>query len=288
MAGEGSSSAGKRFAYHDLDAFEWDDAPPIAPELPTPSSTQTGPSSTSEGKKKKKKHKSSTHERNPDYLPKEYGHFVQEVALDFYNTKTPYALERQFMAHGAAGLMSLQAELVEVISKALKRSEVYNNFDNYWELGKWMDQQIISNTSNVLHSFECAFKKGEDGQWNSKDRALQKKLAKIQAFVGRHSNTKTKIVPWRVQAMKAAMQYHMGGGIVYLLEKALVVAVPGFGNEGGYGEICKVRISRVASIPTIVDFAGKMSKAVNKVDKQVEMAKEAVACLIEYPGLIKF
>jgi hypothetical protein len=133
-----------------------------------------------------------------------------------------------------------------------------------------MDQQIISNTSNVLYSFECIFKKGEDGQWNSKDRALRKKLAKIQAFVERHSNMKTKIVPWHVQAMKAAMQHHMGGGIVYLPKKALVVAVLGFGNEGGYGEIHKVCISRVASIPTIVDFAGKMSKAVNEVDKRVE------------------
>jgi hypothetical protein len=44
MAGEGSSSAGKRFAYYDLDAFEWDDAPATTPELPAPSSTLTGPS----------------------------------------------------------------------------------------------------------------------------------------------------------------------------------------------------------------------------------------------------
>jgi hypothetical protein len=70
-----------------------------------------------------------------DYPLKEYGHFVQEVALDFYNTKTVDALERQFVAHGPDGLMSLQAELVEVIRKALKRSEVYNNFDSYWESG---------------------------------------------------------------------------------------------------------------------------------------------------------
>jgi hypothetical protein len=53
------------------------------------------------------------------------------VALDFYNTKTADALEQQFMAHGPDGLMSLQVELVEVIRKALKQSEVYNNFDSY-------------------------------------------------------------------------------------------------------------------------------------------------------------
>jgi serine/threonine protein kinase len=88
--------------------------------------------------------------------------------------------------------------------------------------------------------------------------------------------------------MKATMQHHMDGGIVHLLEKALVVAVLGFGNEGGYGEICKAPISRVASIPTFVDFVGKISKAVNEVDKRVERAKEAMACPIEHPGLIKF
>jgi serine/threonine protein kinase len=40
-----------------------------------------------------------------------------------------------------------------------------------------------------------------------------------------------------------------------------VIAVPRFGNEGGYGEIRKVRISRVVNIPTVIDFVGKMSKA---------------------------
>jgi hypothetical protein len=58
------------------------------------------------------------------------------VALDFYNTKTPDALEQKFLAHGTNGLMILQAELVEMIRKALKRSELYNNYDSYWETGK--------------------------------------------------------------------------------------------------------------------------------------------------------
>jgi hypothetical protein len=36
------------------------------------------------------------------------------------------------------------------------------------------------------------------------------------------------------------MEQYMGGGLVYLPETAEVIAVPGFGNEGGYGEIRKV------------------------------------------------
>jgi hypothetical protein len=84
------------------------------------------------------------------------------------------------------------------------------------------------------------------------------------------------------------MEQYMGGGVVYLLEMAEVIAVPGFGNEGGYGEIRKVWISRVVNIPTVIDFVGKMSKATSEGAKRKELAVEALACPIEHVGLIKF
>jgi hypothetical protein len=70
-----------------------------------------------------------------------------------------------------------------------------------------------------------------------------------------------------MQALKAAMQQYMGGGLVYLPERAHVIAVPKFGIEGGYGEIYKVRISRMENIPTIIYFARKMSNAAKEKDK---------------------
>jgi hypothetical protein len=69
-----------------------------------------------------------------------------------------------------------------------------------------LDQQIISSTSNIVHAFECVHKKGEDGEYNPRDSALFKKLQKIQKLVGRFSNNKSKTIPWRLQALKAAMQ----------------------------------------------------------------------------------
>ena len=76
--------------------------------------------------------------------------------------------------------------------------------------------------------------------------------------------------------------------MVYLPETAEVIAVPGFGNEGGYGEIRKVRISRAVNISTIIDFAKKMSKATSESAKRKERVVEALACSIEHVGLIKF
>jgi hypothetical protein len=150
--------------------------------------------------------------------------------LEFYNIKTEGVLEQTYTDHGADGLMSLQVELNGVITKALERSELYNNYDrDYWEHGRWLDQQIISSTSNIVHAFECVYKKGEDGEYNRRDLALLKKLQKIQKFVGRFSNNKSKIVPWHLQALKSAIQQYIGGSLVYLPKKTKVIAILGFG-----------------------------------------------------------
>lgn len=286
MAGEGSSSGAKRLPCFDLNSSDWDDIVPTPVEITTGSNTQSAPSSTSEGKKKQK---GTAHDKNPDYPPKEYGHFVREKVLEWYKNRSVDMLERTYIQHNADGLMDLQLELNRVITDALRTSELYNNFErDYWEHGKWLDQQIISSTSNVIHLFECVYKKGEDGTYSQRDLVLYRKLQRIQTFVARFSNNKSKTVPWRLQALKAAMEQHMGGGVIYLPETAKVIAVPGFGNEGGYGEIRKVRISRVANIPEVIDFAGKMSKAASNMAKREERAIEALACPIEHPGLIKF
>ena len=55
--------------------------------------------------------------------------------------------------------------------------------------------------------------------------------------------------------------------MVYLPKTAKVIAILGFGNEGGYGEIRKIQISRVANNPTIIDFARKISMTTKEVDK---------------------
>ena len=93
---------------------------------------------------KKKKQKASAHEKNPQYPPKEYEHFVRKKVLEFYNLKIEGALERTYIDHGVDGLMSLQIELNGVITKALEQSKLYNNYDmDYWEHERKLDQQII-------------------------------------------------------------------------------------------------------------------------------------------------
>ena len=173
-------------------------------EITTASNIQSAPSSTSEGKKKQK---ASGHKKNPQYPSNQYGYFIREKVLVWYNKKTLGMLERIYIQHNIDGLMSLHVELNGVITYALRTLELYNNYDkDYLEHGRWLDQQIISSTSNIIHLFECVYKKGEDGEYNHRNLTLLAKLQAIQRFTARFSNNKSKTVPWHLHALKSAMQ----------------------------------------------------------------------------------
>ena len=196
MAGEGNSSGAKRPPYHDLDSLDWDNIVATPIKITTASNTQSMPSSTSEGKKKQK---AFAHAKNLNYPLKQYGHFVREKVLEWYKNRSSDMLEQTYIQNNADGLMSLQVALNGVITDALQTSELYNNYDkDYWEHGKWLDQKIISSISNIIYLFECMYKKGEDGTYNQRDLAFYWKLKKIQTFVARFTNNKSKTKPWRL------------------------------------------------------------------------------------------
>ena len=71
-------------------------------------------------------------------------------------------------------------------------------------------------------------------------------------------------------------------------EKVKIVEMPGNRAEGGYGEIRRVRIAKMASIPTDCDFAAKKSKAATPLLQRQAQSMEACVNLIQHPGMIKF
>jgi hypothetical protein len=95
-------------------------------------------------------------------------------------------------------------------------------------------------------------------------------------------------MPWQVQALKGAMEAHMGWGVVWLPPHAKVIKIPGDRMEGGYAKIRWVRISRMENIPSDIDFAGKMLKANDDFAQRDEQSLEALACPISHAGVIKF
>jgi hypothetical protein len=46
-----------------------------------------------------------------------------------------------------------------------------------------------------------------------------------------------KTMPWRVQALKGAMEAHMGGRVVWLPPRTKVMEIPGKRVEGGYAKV---------------------------------------------------
>ena len=96
--------------------------------------------------------------------------------------------------------------------------------------------------------------------YNSKLEDLLQKLKVVEAFCRRFSGVRKKGIPWRENILKLAFAQHLQGGVVWLLEKVKIVEMLGDRPEGGYGEVRRVRIAKMAGIPTDCDFAAKKSK----------------------------
>jgi hypothetical protein len=106
---------------------------------------------------------------------------------------------------------------------------------------KWLDTIVTINTTNVMkETFEVLYPKKGDEECDESKKELLAKLHTIQATCQKYSGSKTKTMPWRVQALKRAMEAHMGGEVVWLLPSTKVMEILGERLEGGYTKVRRV------------------------------------------------
>ena len=253
------------------------------------SDSGTGSGSGGPSSSQKKSKRADAHEKNPGYPPREYTSFARPIAMKFYAHRSMDMLERTYLDQGLDGFVLLCKDLCKELMKEFDQSELYNNYLDYWDHVKWLDQITTTNTNNVVKgSFEVVYPKKKDEEYDESKKQLLAKLLKVEAACRRHSANKSKTMPWRVQALKGAMEAHMGGGVVWLPPNAKVIEIPGERVEGGYAKIRRVRIARMENIPSDIDFAGKMPKANEDFAQRNERSLEALACSVSHPGVIKF
>jgi hypothetical protein len=78
---------------------------------------------------------------------------------------------------------------------------------------KWLDTIVTINTTNVVKgTFEVLYPKKGNEEYDESKKQLLTKLYKVQVACRRYSGNKTKTISWRVQALKGAMEAHMGWG----------------------------------------------------------------------------
>ena len=112
-----------------------------------------------------------------------------------------------------------------------------------------------------METFEVIHKKIPRQRYNSELEDLLQKLKVVEAFCRRFSRVRNKGIPWRESILKSAFEQHLQGDVVWLPEKVKIVEMLGNRTKGGYEEVRRVRIARMAGIPTGCDFAAKISQA---------------------------
>jgi serine/threonine protein kinase len=227
--------------------------------------------------------------RNPQWPPIEYTQFVRPVAMKYYAHKSMDMLECNFLNGGMDIYVELCKDLCCEFMKELDDSEKFNNYLDYWEHVKWLDHIVTTNTNNVVKgSFGFLYRKKKDEEYDESKKKLLAKLLKVQATCQRYFGSRMKTMPWQVQALKGAMEAHMGGRVVWLPKHAKVIEIPGARIEGGYAKVQWVQITRMEKVPSDIEFAGKLPKASKEFDKRNERSLEALACPISHASVIKF
>jgi hypothetical protein len=217
--------------YEDLDA-------PQSTDWLTLSNSGTGSGSGGPSSSQKKSKRADANEKNPGYPPRGYTAFVRLVAMRYYAHRDMDMLERTFLDNGLDGYVALCKELCCEFMKACDTSEQFNNYLDYWDHVKWLDTVVTISTTNVVKgTFEVLYPKKRDEEYDESKKQPLAKLYKVEASCRRFSGNKTKTMPWRVQALKGAMEAHMGWGVVWLLPHAKVIEIPGDRVEGGYAKI---------------------------------------------------
>jgi hypothetical protein len=249
----------------------------------------TGSSSGDPSSSHKRSKRTDANEKNSGYPPREYTAFARLVAMRYYAHRDMGMLECTFLDNGLDGYMDLYKDLCCEFIEACDTFEKYNNYLDYWNHVKWLDTIVTINTTNVVKgTFEVLYPKKGDEEYDKSKKDLLAKLYKVQITCRRYSGNKTKTMPWRVQALKRAMEVHMGGGVVWLPFHTKVMEIPGNRVEGGYVKVRRVRISRMENIPSDIDFAGKLPKVNDDFDQRNERLLEALACPVLHAGVIKF
>ena len=200
--------------------------------------------------------------QNPNHPGKEYADVPQEFVLHYYKMRSLEMLQREFLDSGVDEFLSLCTDIGREITDKLKEKELYNNWVDYAEHIQWLDKLVTQNTTNVVKgTFEVIHKKIPGQGYNSELEDLLQKLKVVEAFCRRFSGVRKKGIPWRENMLKLAFAQHLQGGVVWLSKKVKIVELPGNRTEDGYGEFRRVRIAKMAGIPTDCDFATKKSKA---------------------------
>lgn len=271
---------GKRPFTWDIDAPEEDETPPIVD--PT-SQTGSNPSSSSKGKKLK------AHEKNVDWPPPQYTNFIRDVTLEWFRVRSIEMLTNEYVGKKVHGLEKLREEFYREFTTKLELDEQCNDVSSsYFQYHDWLKQQIDTACYNVTNMFDARIKKPKDGDFEQDVMEFRAKLQWFKGEMSQYSRSKTKTLPWHEKALKAAMEQHMGGGVVWIPESARVVPMSEWSKEGGHGKVRKVRIDRMDSIPNHIFFAAKESKSKDLKESRIARSVEALVCPLSHPGIIKF
>jgi hypothetical protein len=137
--------------YEDIDAMESSNWPPL-------SNNVTGSDSRNPSLDSKRTKHANANEKNPKWLRREHTYFVRPIAMKYYVHRYLKVLEHEFPDTGMDGYVELCKDLCWEFMREFDASKKFNNYLDYWDHMKWLDNIAATNTTNVVKgTFEVLY-----------------------------------------------------------------------------------------------------------------------------------
>jgi serine/threonine protein kinase len=147
---------------------------------------------------------------------------------------------------------------------------------------------VVALTTNAQASFYYTTKKKEGGKLHNADREVLSKLHFIEKWCQSFSSSRLKgKSPWKESIENRILSQCVSGVADWLPRSVKVVGMPGQKQEGAYGKVRKVRLTKLSTIPSWMEFAGKSLKTTDEKEKRKEILLEAGGCYVKHPGIIR-
>jgi len=183
----------------------------------------------------------------------------------------------------------LTKDLWAKLEKKYEASKEFNNYSDYWLCLDFLDNTVVQMTTNVVENWRYCTKKREDeSNWDEEDREFAAKLRMFQTWSQIYSTTRYKNKQlWKETEEDKILNECVSGAMYWLPRSVKVLPMPRGKAEGAYGCVRRVRLTKLPSIPSWMEFAGKLLKTENENNKHCDMLVEATGCPVKHPDIVR-
>ena len=211
----------------------------------------------------------------------------RRLVLAWFENHSMIHLEKRFLNDGERGLDEARRELQYFICLGMVGDEWDEDRRNFG-FEAWIDSQVNEAIFNATVAYYQVYGERSSTDPGEKLELLEKiENWKKGVVVTKGMRTRHVLPAFIDRHLADTISTQGCHGVTWLLQNVEIIPMDHQTFQGLYGVVRRVIIRGASFIPDWIEFADKTMKAKDSLENRKERSIEALACPVDYPGVIK-